>query len=236
MQALEISERTLHRAFEHLEKNNFITIEHRFDENGRQISNGIYINIPQEFIDNYEEMIQMEGAKNVVDNHPVKMTTLGASKCPPPPRQNDHPYNNNKTNNKLNNKREREKKKPCPPLSPFVPNEEATLLCKTKGLDLLFMTDKFLTMNKAKGLKHNDIDAAFKLFVMREYKPKEQKEKSALQETTHVNSSDYIERFRPCSACKAPLQYCTCNLASKETNLAGIKKIREMLSGVRKGA
>lgn len=168
MKALEISKKTLERAFEHLEKNNFITIERRFDENGRQIPNGIYLNIPQEFIDNYEKMIQGEGVKNVVDNYPVKMTPLGASKCPPPPRQNDAPYNNNINNNKSNNKREREKQKRAS-LSPFHPSEQNTLLCKDYGLDLKQELESFMNRHKGEktqyefrrwlenGLKHKSI-------------------------------------------------------------------------------
>lgn len=130
MAALEISEKTLQRSFTHLEEKNFITIERRFDENGRQISNGIYLNIPDEFLEKYEKTI-LEGVKNAeqndAPNSPVNMTTLGASTCRGGSRQYDDPYNNNKTNNKINNKRESKKRSP---LSPFSPNGQNTLLCQ----------------------------------------------------------------------------------------------------------
>jgi len=136
MAALEISEKTLQRSFAHLEKNNFITIERRFDDNGRQLSNGIYLNIPQDFIDSYEERIK-EGVKlSVPLPPPVKVTTLGSSDCRLPPRQSDDPYNNNKNNYKINRERE-------PLCSIFVQNEENTILAKDLKLNLAEELDSF---------------------------------------------------------------------------------------------
>lgn len=51
---LEISVRAVQKAFLRLEKRKLIVKEYRFDEKtGRQTTNGYYLNIPQEFVDNY---------------------------------------------------------------------------------------------------------------------------------------------------------------------------------------
>lgn len=99
MNALEISERTLQRAFDHLEKNKFITRNQRFDKNGRQIENVIYLNIPKEFHDDYEKRlnnpINVGGGRQSDGARGVNLTGGG--------RQSDHPLiinNNNKYNNK----------------------------------------------------------------------------------------------------------------------------------------
>lgn len=132
MRALEISEKTLQRAFNHLETKGFITIERRFDEDGRQISNGIYLNVPDKFVQEYESKF---GQNDGVGGG-VIMTTLGASNCRGGGRQADDPYNNNINNNKYNTKREDS-------LINFKPNKENELLAKDLRIDIERETESF---------------------------------------------------------------------------------------------
>lgn len=216
MAALEISEKTLQRAFSHLEQNNFITIERRFNEHGRQISNGIYLNIPQEFIDSYEERIR-EGVKlSDPKNSPVKMTTLGASDCRPPPRQDDVPYNNNKNNNKLNRER-------APLSDDFIPNKgmdsmshDVANRCNTTPDKLLF---KFKNLMKSSGKVSIDWDAEYGVFLGRE-----RPEKTITNTTTSTN----IETHSTVPMWKSA--YTDIQPASDDVINENMLKIKQMLS------
>jgi hypothetical protein len=106
--ALEVSERSIQRSFDLLENKKFITVERRFDESGRQISNGIYFNIPDEFLNNYERTIESggEGDKPIVtQGEGDSMSPLGVTQCQGGGRHNVTPYNNKRSNNKINNKK-----------------------------------------------------------------------------------------------------------------------------------
>ncbi len=112
---LEVSERTIQKAKKHLVDNGFITVTPQYSSTGKQISNIIYLNVPQQDVDNY--MAELEGGRS-------KCTPRGELRSPsprttftlPPPkndvqhivkkeeiRKNSYP-NNKGFNNKYNNK------------------------------------------------------------------------------------------------------------------------------------
>src|SRR6185295_12849508 len=54
---LEVNERSIIRALKLLEEKNFIRIEERFDASGKQISNQIYLKVPNEFLTKYQDSL-----------------------------------------------------------------------------------------------------------------------------------------------------------------------------------
>lgn len=129
---LEISEATLKRAMKLLEDKKLIIRIARYDKKGRQIANELHLNIPDEFIQNYEKNLQRsptllvdEIKKNVDKSDMVgahseppggsQRTPRGLRVSPTPskkPRFYDvdsttcraSAFANNNINNKLNNK------------------------------------------------------------------------------------------------------------------------------------
>lgn len=87
---LEVKERAIQRAHKLLIDKKLIIKEKRFNEDGRQLTNSFYLNIPQEFVDNY----MGEG---------VPRTSLGVS-LGRGEGVLKTPLYNNKLNNKLNTK------------------------------------------------------------------------------------------------------------------------------------
>jgi hypothetical protein len=206
MTALEISEKTLQRALTHLENDNLITIEHRFDENGRQISNGIYLNIPDEFLNNYEKMIG-EGVRSDGKNSPPQSTTLGSSSSRPPHRLIDDPYNSNITNIKSNNnigeeitKKRKKKRKPEKPIPDnYLYNDTHKIIATSFNVDI----DHQFEIFKDHALQNERLcrnwDAAFRNWLRKapEYKPRIVKNKNNLKEnrlneaTSIVNNMEF---------------------------------------------
>ena len=89
---LETSERSIQRAHKLLEKEGYIKRIEQFDSDGQQQSTVTYLNISQEFIDNFFNRKEGEGDSV---SPPLRHTvTPGVTVC--------HPYNN-KLNNNINN-------------------------------------------------------------------------------------------------------------------------------------
>jgi hypothetical protein len=239
MKALEISEKTLQRAFDHLEKNNFITIERRFDESGRQIPNGIYLLIPDEFIHSYEKMIDGEGVKFIEENSPVKMTTLGASKCGGPPRQNDDPYNIKRKNNKYNSKRKSKK--------PVIQEIEIPLWLTKQAWDefkshrvhikkpMTLLSERKM-LNKLQKLKddgQNPIELLDRSIRnnWQDVFPEKPEQTNFKYTKQQLPTAD--QKYTICTNCKRPELYCECHikLASRETSHAFLNEIKGKLKG-----
>lgn len=88
---LEVTERAIRNAHRFLMENGWIKKEQRFDQYGRQTTNSITLNIPQEFVDNYFG----EGERSA---------TLGRNVVPGEEERSAALLNNNINNNKKNSK------------------------------------------------------------------------------------------------------------------------------------
>lgn len=205
MRALEISEKTLQRAFAFLEEGKFITREPRFDEFGRQVSNEIVLNVPLEFYQKYEQMmegISQNDAPPLIPRQndapsPVKMTSS--------PRQNDAPYNNN-INNKSNN-REAAREKHAPLLSQLSFTQQQIEEAKAKGLDLLGSYERFLSYH-SKGFTQEQWNDWWKREVPT---VKLKKNETVYAAIDNQSTSSQYEKDKICSIHKRPTHSCECN-------------------------
>lgn len=175
---LEITERAVRQAKNLLIKKNLLIVEARYDSSGKQISNYMYLNIPQEYVDNYYEDIGVEGERS---------SSLGGHVVPPPLERSSssHPNkegltiskieenfekknpNNKYINNKSNNKkRERANRAPAKRgtqiPTKYCPNENHYQLAKDLGLDVMQECEKFSDYYRSRGKAMLDWDAAFR--------------------------------------------------------------------------
>lgn len=168
--ALEISEKTLQRILEQGASANLIKIERRFDDSGRQITNGIYLNIPDEFLNVYESKLMGRDVKLSEEISPDNMTTLGTSSCRPRGSQDDDPIiitNNNKSNSNIGDsqkiKSKKKKKKPevsIPPTYHF--NGDHLEIAKNLNIDINREFDIFKDHALQNDRKCRNWDAAFR--------------------------------------------------------------------------
>lgn len=175
---LEITERAVINAKNFLVKKNLIIVEARYDQNGRQISNYMYLNIPQDYVDNYYKDIDREGERTsslgVNDVHGEGERTssplyekvgLNDSKIKEnfEKKNPNNKYINNKSNNK---KRERANRAPAKKGSQiptkYCPNEKHYQLAKDLGLDVMGECEKFSDYYRSRGKAMLDWDAAFR--------------------------------------------------------------------------
>ena len=122
------------------------------------------------------------------------------------------------------NKTERARTNRALPLSvDFLPNDKAKDLCKNKNLDLNSMIQKFRLISQAQGKTYVDEQAAFELFILNE--KTDNKSNTVVNIQTKKEVEKNVEEL--CTGCKRPTYYCSCKLASRETNLKFMKEIKE---------
>jgi len=199
--ALEVCERTVIRSLQLLEEKGFILKENTFDKNGRQKTNTIYLNIPQEFIDDYEKRMSINLDSQSYDTKSVKGEGVtesplgvsqshprGVTESPTPPKKTPNlliesktcetvSFPNNNINNNINNKERGELKKRSPlslVLNNFEPSQETVNIAINGRINVDEELSKFNDYRKSHGKKYADLDCAFKLWINRsiEYKQK----------------------------------------------------------------
>lgn len=126
---LEVKVRAIQNAHKLLIDKGFLKKEERFAKDGSQLSSTYYLNIPNEFVDNFFN----KGGEGVLKTSPpcLKDTPRGVLKTP--------------LNNNINNKNNRESA-----LSDFSPNEENVSLCKEFNLSLEEELSSFKNRHKGK--------------------------------------------------------------------------------------
>lgn len=143
---LEVTERAIRNAHKLLLEQELIKKQLRFNENGRQTTNSIMLNIPPEFVDNFfgEEERSAPLGRNVVLGEEERSAPL---------------LNNKALNNKSNNKESA--------LSDnFLPNEETKQIAKERGVDIDSSLKIFKIKKKDK--KSTNWQDEFKIWVLNE--------------------------------------------------------------------
>lgn len=133
---LEVKVRAIQNAHKLLVEKGLLIKEERFGKDGSQLTSVFYLNIPQQFVDNFF-------GEGVLKTSPpcFKDTPRDVLKTPL----------NNNINNKQN-KRERIVRAKRSPLSDdFILNDFNKKLCMDKGFDEKIFTSKFIAKNKASG-------------------------------------------------------------------------------------
>jgi helix-turn-helix protein len=209
---LEVSERAIQKAFRLLESKNLVRTEKRFDSAGRQMTNVYYLNVPDEYIENYwgegeqraplgVNNVQGEGALRSPSTPKKSGNSSNKSKTS---KKSDFPNNNIKTNNNINSKREG--KKPSPALKKipknFSPNEENRLLASERNVDLEEELFKFKDHYKARGEVMADWYACFNgwLRKVKQFAAKPTKEEDFFSKIARENQQEgktYDEHGRP---------------------------------------
>ena len=155
---LEVTERAIQKAHKFLMDGGFIKKDIRFNQDGRQMTNSIMLNIPPEFGDNFFG----EGEQR---------SPLGANNVQGEGERSAPLLNNKLLNNKLN--RESIPRTKREPLSEnFKPDQEreakAKAVAQRCNIPFEDLLSKFKTIEKKKNKTSTDWQADFELFLLRE--------------------------------------------------------------------
>lgn len=156
---LEVDERSIRRAHLLLVKKGFVRKEERFGKDGSQLSSLIYLNIPQEFVDNFFSAGRGADIKSGGGGHKV------------PPRADIKSPLSIKNNN-INKERAPARKKRVPlPVDYAVPESLRPLIEKTSirvGLDGQTLITKFKNVHRSSGKVSEDWNAELENFLITE--------------------------------------------------------------------
>jgi len=170
---LEVKVRAIQNAHKLLVEKGFLKKEERFAKDGSQLTSIYYLNIPNEFVDNFFN----RGGEGVLKTSPpcLKDTPRGVLKTPL----------NSNINNKQN-KRETARKKREPLSASFDFDDDNKQLCKEKKIDEKQTLEKFKAFYKNKNA--DDWQNKAQLWILRE---KNTENKSKPNQETRSNVKEY---------------------------------------------
>lgn len=207
---LEVKVRAIQNAHKLLIKKGFLNKEERFGSDGSQLTSIYYLNIPNEFVDNFFK----RGGEGVFKTSPpcLKDTPRGVLKTPL----------NNNINNKENKREVARKKREALPEN-FKPDQErearARAVCQRCNINYDDLLNKFKTIYKGKYNKCDTWQDDFDLFLTRE-KPSTLKpnKESKLNQEVKCTVPDYVRDI--------PIK--TASISVVNENMS---KIKQLLSG-----